>query len=117
MNTETKVRKWMALALPALLLLAGVGWLLRSMEERRNRIVGEWRVDGTAIDWYFAPDGRFVEDALLDTSGTYQVLSSGNIELTVPSGTAVYQASYAEGEIELRSIRGTSKDVRLLRKR
>lgn len=117
MISDSKLRKGLAVALAVIMIGGAIGQILRWREARRTRIVGEWRVADTVRDWYFVPDGRFLEDGLVDVVGTYELTDDGNLEISVESSVLRFELEFGDGEVLLRGLDGTALDVRLLKKR
>lgn len=83
----------------------------------RHRLSGTWHVNGSFSDWKFSRDGTWMEDALIDTHGSYTLLDDDRIHIKGMFGaTMEFQHSFVDGDLLLKGTNGTPFSFRLTRK-
>lgn len=83
----------------------------------RYRLSGTWHVDGSFADWKFGSDGTWMEDALIDTLGSYTLLEDNRIRIKGLLGaTMEFKHSFVDGDLVLKGTNGTPASFRLTRK-
>lgn len=83
----------------------------------RHRLTGTWHVDGSFSDWKFGRDGSWVEDALIDTHGSYSLLDDDRIRIKGLFGaTMEFEHSFVDGDLLMKGTNGTPFSFRLTRK-
>lgn len=83
----------------------------------RYRLSGTWHVEGSFADWKFGSDGTWIEDALIDTLGSYTLPEDNRIHIKGPFGaTMEFQHSFVDGDLVLKGTDGTPVCFRLTRR-
>lgn len=83
----------------------------------RYRLSGTWHVEGSFADWKFGSDGTWMEDALIDTLGSYSLLEDNRIRIKGLFGaTMEFQHSFVDGDLVLKGTDGTPVGFRLTRR-
>lgn len=55
----------------------------------RHRLIGTWHIEGSIADWRFNSDGSWMEDGLVDTYGSFQMLAEDRIRIKGDLGTTL----------------------------
>lgn len=97
--------------------LVNLGIPMASDAATRYRLSGTWHVNGSFVDWKFGRDGTWMEDALIDTRGSYTLLEGDRIRIKGLFGaTMEFKYSFVDGELLLTGTNKTPVSFRLTRK-
>lgn len=67
-----------AIILTILMLAGGLYYFVGG---KRHRFAGTWQVSGRSVEWTFGKDGSWLEDAMIDTRGTYTLLDGNRVRI------------------------------------